>query len=276
MGEEAAWRRERIAVRGGELAVRRRGGRGRAFYWGHGLTSSAANEDALGLALWGELGPGFEVVRFDARGHGESPGEPEPARFRWDALASDLLALADALGHERLVAAGASMGAATALHAAVRAPDRIDGLVLMIPPTAWETRAEQAAQYRASAETLEREGIDSLVAAEAARPPIPLFRGLFDPARMARERYAGFDPVVLAAVLRGAAASDLPEPETLARLRMPALVLAWEGDTGHPLSTAERLVELLPEAELSVARGLADLGAWPARVAELCAALAVR
>jgi len=63
------WREERVAVRGGELAVRRRRA-GRAFHWGHGLTSSMAQEDRAGLALWRKLGDGWEVTRFDARGHG--------------------------------------------------------------------------------------------------------------------------------------------------------------------------------------------------------------
>jgi 3-oxoadipate enol-lactonase len=77
-------------------------------------------------------------------------------------------------------------------------------------------------------------------------------------------------------ILRGAAASDLPDPAALAGLRQPTLVLAWEGDPGHPLSTAERLAAELPHATLCVARKLADLGAWPRRVAEFCAGLGPR
>jgi pimeloyl-ACP methyl ester carboxylesterase len=72
-------------------------------------------------------------------------------------------------------------------------------------------------------------------------------------------------------VLRGAAASDLPGPDELAALAQPALVLAWDGDEGHPLSTAERLAELLPHAELQVATHLRDVLGWPARVAAFLA-----
>jgi len=268
MGSEK-WREQRVKVRGGELSIQRRG-HGRAFLWGHGLTSSSAQEDQAGLRLWDSLRDGWEVVRVDARGHGASSGGTDPQAYRWSELAADALALADALGHERFVIGGASMGAAVALHAAVAAPGRIDGLVLMIPPTAWSTRPAQASVYRASADLAEREGLAALAAAEASQPPIPIFRGLFDPAEMARARYAGRDASVVAAILRGAAASDFPEPDAVARLRQPALLLAWEGDDGHPLSTAERLAELLPEATLSVARRLQDLGAWPQRVAEFC------
>jgi pimeloyl-ACP methyl ester carboxylesterase len=265
----SGWREERVPVRGATLAVQRRGS-GRPFYWGHGVTSSAAQEDRAGLRLWDRLRDGWEVLRVDARGHGASSPDTDPRGYRWPALAADLLALADANGHARLVAGGASMGAAVALHAAVAAPERIDALVLMIPPTAWATRPAQAARYRTDAGLVEREGLAALVAAEVGRAPIPLFAGLFDPEQMARERLAALDAATLPAILRGAADSDLPAPDVVARLRQPALILAWEGDDGHPLSTAERLAELLPHAALHVARRLADLGAWPQLVADFC------
>ena len=264
------WREERVRVRGAVLAVRRRG-HGQVFLWGHGLTSSSAQEDQAGLRLWERLRDGWEVVRVDARGHGASSSGTDPQAYRWSELAADSLELADALGHDHFVIGGASMGAAVALHAAVAAPERIDALVLMIPPTAWATRPAQASRYRASADLAEREGLEALAAAEALQPPIPIFRGLFDPAEMARARYAARDASVVSAILRGAAASDFPEPDAVAGLRQPALLLAWEDDDGHPLSTAERLAELLPEATLSVARRLQDLGTWPQRVAEFCA-----
>jgi pimeloyl-ACP methyl ester carboxylesterase len=269
------WREERVRVRGTELAVLRRGA-GRPFYWGHGLTSSAAQEDAQGLRLWGELRDGWEVLRVDARGHGASQPDTDPRGYRWSELAADLLALADALGHARFVAGGASMGTATALHAAVAAPERIDGLVLMVPPTAWATRPAQAARYRGDADLAEREGLAALAAVEMKRPGIPLFEGIMDPAEMVRARMAALDAKTLPAILRGAADSDLPDPDAVARLRQPALILAWEGDDGHPLSTAERLAELLPNATLHVAQRLADLGAWPKRVADFCAGVAQR
>ena len=143
----------------------------------------------------------------------------------------------------------------------------------MIPPTAWTTRPAQAARYREDADLAQRDGLQALAAAEATRPPIPIFEGLFDPAELVRARFAAQDPAVLPAILRGAAASDLPEPAAVTRLRQPTLLLAWEGDDGHPLSTAERLAELLPNATLAIARQLADLGAWPRLVADFCAEL---
>jgi len=70
------------------------------------------------------------------------------------------------------------------------------------------------------------------------------------------------DPRAVVAALRGAADSDLPEPDALREIRAPALILAWRGDPTHPVSTAKRLAKLLPHAELHVARSLDDLRAW--------------
>ena len=64
-------------------------------------------------------------------------------------------------------------------------------------------------------------------------------------------------------LLRGAGLSDLPAPEAVARIDAPTTILAWVGDPGHPLSTAESLAVLLPHATLRVARTPEDVEAWP-------------
>jgi len=69
-------------------------------------------------------------------------------------------------------------------------------------------------------------------------------------------------------VLRGAAASNLPPVEVLAGLSQPALVLAWDTDPGHPVSTAERLHDVLPSSTLHVARTLDEVGTWPSLMCE--------
>ncbi|MGW2253878.1 alpha/beta fold hydrolase [Kitasatospora sp. NPDC001660] len=69
------------------------------------------------------------------------------------------------------------------------------------------------------------------------------------------------------AVLRAAAASDLPDPATLRTLPHPTLILAWEGDPGHPAETAGALAELLPAAELHISRDPDDIHTWGPRAA---------
>ena len=124
-------------VRGVELAYDVSGEGHPPMIWGHGLTSSRAAEDRAMLIDARGLASVTGLVRYDARGHGESALSSNPADYAWDAMARDQLALADHLAIDRYVAGGASLGAATALHAAVIAPERIVALVLVIPPTAW-------------------------------------------------------------------------------------------------------------------------------------------
>ena len=251
-----------VAIRGVELAVTDRGS-GPAFFWGHGLTSSTTQDGRNGMFDWERLARRHRIVRWDARGHGESAGSPDAdADYGWDNLAHDLIALADSLGVDRFVAGGVSMGAATALHAAVAAPQRIDGLVLVLAPTAYETRAAQAAQYRAGATLIEDRGIDAYVERANAEPVPDILSSVADLYRFV----PAVDAARLPAVLRGAAASDLPAPDAVKGLSQPTLLLAWETDRGHPVSTSERLAALLPHAELVVARRLRELAAWTDRL----------
>lgn len=244
-------------VRGVHVAVSDTG-TGGALLWGHGFSSSKAQDERSGLLDWGRLAGRHRIVRWDARGHGESGGTLEPDDYRWENLGLDLLALGDAMAVERFVAGGVSMGAAVALHAATHARDRIAGLVLVLPPTAYETRPAQADDYLAGAAVVEADGVDRYVEHANAQPVPPILRDL-----AAGYRFVpAVPPQYLPAVLRGAAASDLPEAEAVRALDLPALLLAWDTDPGHPLTTAEGLLELLPDAELHVARRLADVAAW--------------
>ena len=255
-------------MRGVRLAVEQ-AGQGRTFVWGHGLTSSRASEDARGLYGWSGLTDVVRLVRYDARGHGESEATPDPGDYRWERLAEDMLALADAVGAERFVAGGASMGAATTLHAAVAAPDRVEAMVIVIPPTAWATRRAQAALYEERAARVEEGGLPAYLAMTQAAPIAGIFAAEPELAR----RVPAIAEASLATVMRGAAASDLPEPDRIRALSQPALILAWDPDPGHPVSTAEELARLLPDARLHVARDLGAVRGWHRIVREFLTGL---
>jgi pimeloyl-ACP methyl ester carboxylesterase len=72
--------------------------------------------------------PGRRVVALDLPGHGGSPG---PAPGDVAGHARGVLGLLDALGLERAVLAGHSMGGAVALTLALQAPARVSGLCLV-------------------------------------------------------------------------------------------------------------------------------------------------
>ncbi|GAA1503654.1 alpha/beta hydrolase [Streptomyces albidochromogenes] len=252
----------RFRHRGADLAYED-AGEGPLVVHAHGGFVSRAVEDRMGLFDWTPvLDSGFRLVRYDARAHGRSTGDPVDTDYTYPSLADDLLGLLGHLGATRPVGAvGASMGCGTVLHAAVRAPGRFSRLVLLVPPTAWATREAYARTCRASAETVERDGADAWTAARLGRPGPAVVADVPAFAPTPPER-------VLPSVLRGLAASDLPAPAALAALRRPALILAWADDPGHPLSTAEALADALPEADLHVSRTRADVGTWGRRIAE--------
>ena len=95
---------------------------------GHGLGSSDpsakshADDASRPVLVPAVEAAGVRAVWYTARGHGASTGWEggDPAQFSWPALASDMLSVAAATcGPARFVASGNSMGAATALSAAL-------------------------------------------------------------------------------------------------------------------------------------------------------------
>ncbi|MDX2649851.1 alpha/beta fold hydrolase [Streptomyces sp. PA03-1a] len=256
-----ATREGRALCRGAELAFEE-AGEGPLAVYAHGGFVSRAVEDRMGLFDWGPvLHAGRRLVRYDARGHGRSTGAAVDTDYTYVSLAGDLLDLLDHLAAREPVAAmGASMGCGTVLHAAVRAPDRFSHLVLLLPPTAWGTRAAYARNNRRIAARIEREGVQAWPADK---------RRHNRPAVVADVPELPPTPVewLLPAVLRGLAMSDLPAPPAVAALRLPVLILAWVDDPGHPLVTAETLLHLMPAADLHVSRTRRDVRAWGERIA---------
>lgn len=91
----------------------------------HGLTATAALN---WFASFGPLGRYFRVVAIDQRGHGD--GIRGPGGFSLDDCADDVAAVAGALGLERFIAVGYSLGGLVAQLAWRRHPQMIEGLVL--------------------------------------------------------------------------------------------------------------------------------------------------
>lgn len=227
----------------------------------HGLTSSRERDALLGLDLGRSL-RSHRILRYDARGHGASTGSPDAADYGWDHLADDLLALLDHVApDEKVHGVGASMGAATLLHAAVKDAGRFATLTLVTPPTAWKTRAAQASHYLEGASLIEAEGIAAFEEIGSTAPVPP---ALAD-APATRPSVA---EALLPTVLRGAAATDFPAADAVRGIRVPTLILAWAQDPTHPLRTARRLGELIDDSNVVVARTPYGVTAWPGLFAE--------
>ncbi|MBP2435914.1 alpha/beta fold hydrolase [Microbacterium amylolyticum] len=226
----------------------------------HGLTSSRQRDRILDLDLGRGLS-GTRLLRYDARGHGESTGRAVASDYVWPVLADDLLRLLDhRFPGEKVHGVGPSMGAATLLHAAIRDPERFSGLTLMVPPTAWETRSAQSTTYLRAADLIESIGIRAYLTATGTTPP---------PATTGKpETLPDVSAELLPSLFRGAAQSNLPDRADIALIDVPVSVLAWTDDPSHPLSTAEALVDMLPHAQLSVARTPQDVATWPQVLAD--------
>lgn len=235
------------------------------FVWAHGLQSSRAHEDEVGLFDWGPVQDVARVVRYDARGHGSAGCPYEERAYRWSTMVDDMLWAAG--GEGPFVAGGACMGAATALYAALRAPRRVQAMVIVTPPAAWDGRNGQVEDYASAAQLCERGGMRSLLESWGTRPqPGILDRELPLARDISMRHLAAMDEKALPAILRGMALSDLPSPEEVASLVLPALVLAWEGDECHPVATAQAIADCLVLSEIHIASDLADIRTWPSLV----------
>jgi pimeloyl-ACP methyl ester carboxylesterase len=265
-----------LNVGGIELAVRDDGGDGRAFVWAHGLASSMALEDEAGVIDWSNTGrDGWRLVRYDARGHGDSGGGEDAREYGLDTLAGDLLGLLDELSITRAVLGGASLGALTAIQAAARAPERVDALVVALPPAAGRARRVPSVMLRGAARTVQMVGKSAFLRTARLTPPPPILRGELAP--FAQSVVDGFDRLDrrrLATILRVGAALDLPPPEAMAAVAVPTLLLGWVSDPGHPVATIDHLAQLWPHAERHVAGDAAAVRAWPELVGRFLGTLA--
>jgi pimeloyl-ACP methyl ester carboxylesterase len=71
------------------------------------------------------IGSGHRAVLIDSRGHGRSTRDTRP--YSYELMASDVLAVMDALQLERAAVVGWSDGACTALIMGAKAPERVAG-----------------------------------------------------------------------------------------------------------------------------------------------------
>ncbi|HEY7631195.1 MAG TPA: 3-oxoadipate enol-lactonase [Thermoleophilaceae bacterium] len=209
-----------------------------------------SNSLGASLDMWNPQVPAlttqFRVLRYDQRGHGDSPSPPGPYDFA--DLGQDVLDLLDRLELERVHFCGLSMGGATGMWLAINAPERIDRLVLMCTtahfgnPEMWQERAA----------TVRAEGTEVVADAGIGRWFTDGFRER-EPALMERFRamIASQDDEGYAECCGALERVDLRDE--LSRIAADTLVIAGAQDPSTPPEPhAKLLAERIPSAQLEV------------------------
>jgi pimeloyl-ACP methyl ester carboxylesterase len=179
------------------------------FAWIHGIGGS--------LESWRRhlsSFPGFRHLTYDVRGMGQSEGTDGPVSL--ELWAQDLAALMDALGIERAVVGGTSMGGAIAQRFGIDFPEKTLGLLLLSTSSRVGKAAEEG--WMSRADQTEREGKPRLAAAQRAVAAYHMDEGL-----------AGID--------------------------VPALVLCGDQDQTTPPGGSVIISRCIPGAELEIYPG---------------------
>jgi 2-succinyl-6-hydroxy-2,4-cyclohexadiene-1-carboxylate synthase len=189
----------------------------------------------------------------DLPGHGDAADSPAPITFA--GCVEHVLARSP----ERFVLGGYSLGGRVALHVALAAPRRVTRLVLVSTTAGIENpaeRAERSASDHRLADELEHAGwagFDSFIERWRTQPLFatePSEVGI-----LARQDQRRNRPQALAAALRGIGSGEMtPMWGRLAEFELPVTVLVGDRDAKY-LALGDRMVELMPEADLLVVPG---------------------
>jgi pimeloyl-ACP methyl ester carboxylesterase len=212
---------------------------------------------------------GVRLITIDRPGYGGT--DPLAAPTRADA-AADVVAVADALGLDRIALAGWSGGGQMAVGAAARLGERIRSLSIIVAPAPHEEVPWRPAEMEPLMDLIRRDPAAGLAAASemmaAFTDPDMLLladEGAADAATRARPGVADALRAMYAEAGRqGGSAFDvvagsLPDALPLAAVRAPAWL--WYGDKDRTIGAQHGrwYAERLPRAELTVVAGAGHL-----------------
>ena len=231
----------------------------RVLVWMHGLLLDANLSRGLARRL---AARGNRVVLLDLLGHGRSDKPRHAGPNRMDLYADQVLCLLDELGVDQVVLGGVSLGTNVSLLAAVRAPEKVRGLVLEMPVLEWAAPAAALVFAPLLLEVHYARTVLRLVSRVASRLPSSRL-GPVDSFISA----AASDPDETAAVLHGVLLGPMaPTIDQRRAITAPALVLGHGIDLIHSFADAKRLARQLPDARLIRTRTFAELWVHPGRL----------
>ncbi len=183
----------------------------------------------------------FRCLRYDTRGHGQSP--PTPGPYSIEQLGKDVIALLDALDLDNVHFCGLSMGGMIGMWLGANAPERLRQLILC--NTGAKIGVTEA--WNARIDAVQKNGMKSVASAVVDRWFTPAFRQK-SPATISKilkmleetnqEGYAACC----------AAVRDFDFREQLGKIRKPALVIAGAHDLATPPADGRFLAQHIPGA----------------------------
>jgi len=229
-----------IDVRGARIAFEQRGTGERDLVLVHGFQNDRSAWDPFVARLDGER---FRATRFDLVGCGRSARPEVASRCTIAEYARDLAALCDQLDLAAPVLVGHSLGGGTSLRAALDAPGRYAGLVLVAPVSTTGLDFLPKGAF----ESLCRPTFDqqrALALAAFRRPPAPadLEALLAVIARATPEHIEG----------AARAMRDFRCQDELARLALPTLLVSGDRDRHVPLRNHLATRQAIPRCGLQV------------------------
>lgn len=190
----------------------------------HGWLDNAATYDRLAPLL-----NGYRVIALDFAGHGYSSHRPDGVRYHLLDNVDDVIGFADALGLERFVLLGHSMGAGVATYTAASFPERIEKLILVEGIGTHASAPEDAPKVL-------RQAVEDMKKAGAKRKPVYEQR---DEAIKARSQSIGGISEDAAATLCSRGLETVENGVT------------WRSDPRLKMSSAIRLTEEMVLAHLA-------------------------
>jgi 3-oxoadipate enol-lactonase/4-carboxymuconolactone decarboxylase len=193
---------------------------------------------------------GFRVIRYDHRGHGESPAPDGP--YSLEDLATDALRMLDHLGLRRVSWVGLSLGGMVGMWLAQHEPSRVERLVLCCtsaalgPASMWQERASVA---RTQGMAALAEPVVARWVTPAASPEL---------VKWLQEMVASHSPEGYASCCT--AIETMSIEDDLPSITAPTLVIAGEDDPATPPDHAQRIAAAVPDARLEIVSGAAHLG----------------
>lgn len=223
-------------------------GTGAPVLWQHGLGAAFSQPAAVF-----PMDCGLQRITLACRGH-EGSDLGDASKLTIATFAEDALALLDHLGIKQVAAGGISLGAALSLRLATLQSTRINKLVLARP--AWVDGPSIATMriYVEVAQIIRNYGLSE---GRKRLQSLPEFQALMsaspDNAKSAESFFTRARPENTVELLsRIPLGSPGVSRDQISRIAVPALVIGSGDDVVHPLSYAEALAELIPQAKLQV------------------------